>query len=98
MDVKHTTMLLIILVTFSLLVIAIGLTTAKLNAKPPCVHDWLETDNNGIKCSKCSRVIRHIHEEAGPEAELQLVKDKPGRPEGIRIAPHLLQDPDLHDA
>jgi len=86
-------MLLLILGTFSLLVIIIGLTTAKMNVKAPCDHDWIE--NNGeLRCSKCFRVIHHAHDVAEPKTELHLVKDKPGRPEGFKITPHLLSDAD----
>lgn len=84
-------MLLLILAAFSLLVIIIGLTTAKLNAKTPCDHNWVESDGE-LRCTKCFRVIHHAHDAIEPETELQLVKDKPGRPEGIKIASNVLRD------
>jgi hypothetical protein len=49
-------MLLLILITLSVLVVAIGFATARLNLKVPCEHHWVESEN-GIKCSKCFRVI-----------------------------------------
>lgn len=55
-------MLLSILVTFSVLVIVIGLTTAKLNAKTPCDHNWEETGDGNIKCTRC---LRTIHQTSG---------------------------------
>ena len=87
---------MLILVTFSLLVIIIGLTTAKLNAKVPCGHNWVETENHDLKCTKCYRVIRHNTDEAMPE--MKLLQERPARPEGIRISQQLLRDTDLNDA
>jgi len=97
MDVKHstsTTMLLFILGSFSLLVIVIGLTTAKLNAKAPCDHNWVKTNNDDIRCSKCFRVIRRTRDTALAETQMQPIKDKVMRPEGVRIAPNVFKDAD----
>src|SRR3569832_2199542 len=93
---KNSTMLMLILVTFSLLVIIIGLTTAKLNAKVPCDHNWVETESHDLRCTKCFRVIRHTSDEA--RSEMKLVQERPIRPEGVRISQQFLRDTDLNDA
>jgi len=62
-------MLLTILIGFFLLVVIIGLITAKFNVKTPCDHQW-EEDDHQIKCSKCFRAISKtpaaIHEAYFP--------------------------------
>lgn len=85
-------MLTLIFVSFVLSVLIIGVVTAKLNAKRPCDHNWVETDNQSIKCTLCNRVIRHAADTMNAEAEIQLINDKPRRPEGIKIASHLVRD------
>jgi hypothetical protein len=52
-------MFILVLIIFSALVIAIGLVTAKLNAKVPCDHHWEEFNNGDLKCTNCFRVIHH---------------------------------------
>ena len=59
-------MLLLILITFSLLVILIALFTAKLNAKTPCDHNWVE-DENQIRCTKCFRATTKVRSMARDE-------------------------------
>lgn len=90
-------MVLSILVTFCLIVIIIGLATAKLNVKPPCEHHWVETEEGDIKCTKCYRMIHHVQEMSDTELDAELANgqnntDKPLRPEGIKIYPQVLKE------
>jgi hypothetical protein len=89
---------MLILATFILLVIIIGLTTAKLNAKAPCDHNWIETEDHDLKCSKCLRTIRHYDDNATPQIEVKHVQERSPRQEGIKIAQPYLRDAGLHDA
>jgi hypothetical protein len=88
-------MVLSILFIFSLIVIIIGLATAKLNAKGPCAHQWVETEDGHIKCTKCYRMIRHIQDIPEPElsvAPLARQDDSaPVRPEGIKISVQVVE-------
>ena len=48
-------LLIILLIVFVVLVIAV--TTALINHKPKCDHDWEDLNNGVSKCSKCSKTI-----------------------------------------
>jgi len=54
-------MFLSVLLILSVVVVAIGLVTYKLNEKVPCEHEWEESDNS-VKCTKCNRVIQKTQE------------------------------------
>jgi hypothetical protein len=89
-------MFLSVLLIFCLIVIIIGLATAKLNAKVPCDHHWVETDEGHIKCTRCYRMIRRVQDmsETDLGATLLASRDdssKPGRPEGIKISAQALR-------
>ena len=49
-------MILMILISFSVLVMVIAIVTAIMNTKSSCEHEW-EEFNSYNKCSKCNRVI-----------------------------------------
>ena len=89
-------MVLSILFTFFLVVIIIGLATAKLNAKGPCGHEWVETEEGHIKCTKCYRMIRHIQDIPDTELSVRLLASQddsgPVRPEGIKISAQVLKE------
>jgi hypothetical protein len=90
-------MILSVLSIFCLIVIIIGLATAKLNAKVPCDHNWVETEEGHIKCTKCYRMIRHEHGVSETDLGVTLLTGqddggKQGRPEGIRIPARALKE------
>lgn len=90
-------MLLSIFLIFFLIVIIIGLSTAKLNAKVPCDHNWVETEEGHVKCTKCYRMIRHADDEVNAETiikpiNMQANADKPGRPDGVKIPHRILKE------
>ena len=90
-------MVLSILLIFFLIVIVIGLATAKLNAKVPCDHHWVETIEGHVKCSKCYRMIRQIQDVTGKELSITMRasaedNNKPVRPEGIKISAQALRE------
>jgi hypothetical protein len=88
-------MVLSILFIFFLIVIIIGLATARLNAKVPCEHHWVETEEGHIKCAKCYRMIRHFHDEGNAETEIGLINiqiNADSRPEGVKISPQALTE------
>jgi hypothetical protein len=53
-------MFILVLIVFFVLVMTIAVITAKLNAKPPCDHDWHEVDGD-LRCFKCNRMISGGH-------------------------------------
>ena len=90
-------MVLSILLTFCLIVIIIGLATAKLNAKVPCEHHWVETGEGNFKCTKCYRMIRHEQEMSDTELGVKIANSQDGngkllRPEGIKISARGLEE------
>jgi hypothetical protein len=90
-------MILSIFITLFLMVVIIGLATARLNAKVPCDHDWVETEGGDIKCRKCYRVIRHVHDLADTEPGVNTANSQDGtvrplRPEAINIAADILSE------
>jgi hypothetical protein len=90
-------MILPILGIFCLTVIIIGLATAKLNAKGPCDHHWVETEEGDIKCTKCYRMIRHVQDMSQTELDTKLLKSQdepvtPLRPEGIKKSTQVFSD------
>lgn len=92
-------MVLSILLIFCLIVIIIGLATAKLNAKVPCDHNWVETEEGHVRCTKCYRMIRHTDEMSGSGlgvAQFANQDDtgRPARPEGIKISARVLKEAD----
>lgn len=90
-------MFLSILFIFCLIVIIIGLATAKLNAKGPCDHNWVETEEGHVKCAKCYRTIRRVYDmsDTGLGGSLLANQEntgKPVRPEGIKIPAQVLKE------
>jgi len=90
-------MVLSILLIFCLIVIIIGLATAKLNAKVPCDHNWVETEEGRVRCIKCYRVIRHTDDMSVSESGVAQFANqddtgRPARPEGIKISARVLNE------
>ncbi len=50
-------MILIIILLIVFVVLVIAVTTAIMNHKPKCVHDWEDLNNGVSKCCKCSKTI-----------------------------------------
>lgn len=91
-------MLLLILISFSLLVILIALFTAKLNAKVPCDHHWIE-EGNKIRCTKCyratTRVVNTQTNERNPSTPL--ITTSKGVPLAYDEADEVMEDALLAD-
>src|SRR6201993_669512 len=96
--VENAAMIILsVLITFFLIVVIIGLATAKLNAKGPCDHHWVETEEGNIRCTRCYRTIRHEHDMSERELGVTLLKSqddsgKPVRADGVKISAQVLKD------
>jgi len=91
-------MLLLILISFSLLVILIALFTAKLNVKVPCAHNWVEEGNN-IRCTKCFRTTTKVINTKTTERNLSapLITTSKGIPLAYDEADEAMEDALLAD-
>lgn len=50
-------MILIVISLIVFVVLVIAVTTAYINHRPKCDHDWEDLNNGVSKCSKCSKTI-----------------------------------------